>query len=85
LVNYPEEILNSIYEFLEEETFTHTFDNLENQTREQDLNTYGLADMHEVRKQLKSTSESPKDILPADIIEKCKNTDFWRRLNTNNS
>lgn len=83
LVNSPQETLNSIYEFLGEDSFEHTFDNLENQTREQDLNTYGLADMHNVRPELKSTSPNPTDILPQSILEKCKNTDFWRRLPTN--
>jgi sulfotransferase len=80
LINSPQETLNSIYEFLGQEPFEHTFDNLENQTREQDLNTYGLADMHNVRPELKSTSANPKDILPESVLEKCKNTDFWRRL-----
>lgn len=83
LVNSPQETLNSIYEFLGEDSFEHTFNNLENQTREQDLNTYGLADMHNVRPKLKSTSANPKDILPESVLEKCKNTDFWRRLSTN--
>lgn len=82
IVNHPQETLNSIYEFLGEESFEHTFDNLENQTREQDLQTYGLSDMHEVRKKLKSTSANPKDVLTSEILEKCRNTDFWRRLNT---
>lgn len=84
LVNSPSETLNSIYEFLGEDSFEHTFDNLENQTREQDLNTYGLSDMHNVRPVLEATSENPSDILPESILEKCKNTDFWRRLNIQN-
>lgn len=83
LVNFPVKTLNSIYEFLGETSFEHTFDNLENQTRENDLNTYGLSDMHEVRPILKSTSQPPKNIIPSSILEKCKNTDFWRRLSTN--
>lgn len=81
LINNPSKTLNSIYEFLEEESFSHTFDNLENQTRENDLNTYGLKDMHEVRPVLKSVSQNPKQVLPDSILEKCKNTDFWRRIN----
>lgn len=81
LIQSPEKTLNSIYEFLEEETFEHTFDNLKNQTREEDLNTYGLKDMHEVRPVLESTSQDPSQVLPDSILEKCKNTNFWRRLN----
>lgn len=82
LINQPEETLNSIYQFLEETPFKHTFNNLKNQTRENDLNTYGLKDMHEVRSELKSISKDPSQVLPDSVLEKCKNTDFWRRLNT---
>lgn len=84
LVNQPEQTLASIYQFLGEDSFSHTFDNLENQTREQDLNTYGLADMHEVRKELKVDPKHPEQILPPSVLDKCKNTDFWRRLNIPN-
>jgi sulfotransferase len=79
LVSTPYETLQEIYEFLEEEPFEHTFDNLKNQSRERDLYTYGLKDMHEVRSSLESTAPNPKDILSQQIIEKCKGMDIWRR------
>ena len=37
--------------------------------------------MHEIRPLLEDTSENPKNILPEEIIEKCKGSDFWRRSN----
>lgn len=78
LVNNPEETLQKLYEFLGEEPFEHTFDNLENQNRENDMRTYGLNDMHEVRQVLKSTSSDPMKILSPYVLEKCKGMDFWR-------
>jgi sulfotransferase len=78
LVNNPKETMEKIYEFLEEEPFEHTFDNLENINRENDGKIYGFADMHEVRPELKSTSENPNEILSEEILEKCKGTEFWR-------
>jgi len=78
LVNNPEETLQKLYEFLGEENYEHSFDNLENQNRERDLRTYGLADMHQVYKELKSTAPDPKDILSAQTLEKCKGMDIWR-------
>lgn len=78
LVNNPEETLENLYEFLGEDSYEHTFDELENQSREQDLRTYGLADMHEVRSELKATAPSPKEILSKNILDKCKGMDFWR-------
>ena len=48
LVNDPQTELNKIYTFLGEESFEHSFDNLSNQHREDDITTYGLGDMHKV-------------------------------------
>lgn len=81
LVNRPEQTLQNLYEFLGEEPYEHTFDNLQNQSREQDLRTYGLADMHQVHKKLKATAPNPKEILSKSIIDKCKGMDIWRQEN----
>lgn len=80
LVTNPQETLNKIYEFLDEDSFEHTFDNLENPHRENDLQVYGMADMHEVRSVVKSTAPKPEEILSPETLAKCKNTEFWRTL-----
>ena len=36
--------------------------------------------MHEVRKELKKTSVDPKEVLSEFIINNCKDTEFWRKL-----
>lgn len=79
LTNNPEKTLTDLYGFLGEEYYEHTFDNLTNYNRENDMQTYGLADMHEVRKQLKNTAPSPEEILSPYILEKCVGMDFWRQ------
>lgn len=81
LVDDPLNTMKEIYDFLGEEYYEHTFDNLENKYREKDLEVYGLSDMHEIRPSLEDTSEDPKKILPEQIVEKCKGSDFWRKLN----
>jgi sulfotransferase len=63
LVTNPQETMQKIYEFLGEEFFEHTFDNLKNENRENDGMVYGFADMHEVRPVVKSTAPSPEKIL----------------------
>ena len=78
LVNNPKETMEKIYEFLGEEYFEHTFDNVENVNRENDEKIYGFADMHEVRQEVKSIAKRPEEILSEEILEKCKNTEFWR-------
>ena len=81
LVNDPQGELDKIYEFLGEESFEHSFDNLENPHREDDLATYGLRDMHEVRSEFKKKSTHPSAILPPSIIELYNNNrqtlEFW--------
>ena len=69
LVNDPQGELDKIYEFLGEESFEHTFDNLTNIHREDDIATYGLSDMHEVHAKLKKKSAHPDAVLPPSIIE----------------
>ena len=81
LITDPQGQLNEIYEFLGEESFEHTFDNLSNEHREDDLTTYGLGDMHEVHSKLEKTSSDPDKVLPASIIELYNNNkktlEFW--------
>ena len=81
LVKDPQKELNEIYEFLGEEPFEHTFENLSNDHREDDITTYGLSDMHEVHSELKKVSIDPSEILPDSIVElyniNKSNLEFW--------
>lgn len=81
LTDDPINTMKEIYEFIGEKYYEHTFDNLENKDREKDLDTYGLSDMHKIRPVLEDKSGDPKKVLPEEVINKCKGSDFWRRLN----
>lgn len=81
LVNHPEKTLENLYKFLGEEPYEHTFEKLENLNRENDMRTYGLADMHEVHSKLESTSLNPRKILSKNILDKCEGMDIWRQEN----
>lgn len=78
LVNDPENIMKGIYTFLNEPPFIHDFDNIKNDNKERDEETYGLPDMHHVRSTISTTSKSPEEILPAKVIEDVKGLEFWR-------
>lgn len=80
LVKYPEKEIGKIYEFLGETKYNHSFENIKNNFRERDLETYGVSDMHEVRKTLSIKSPDPREILSEEILEKCKGLEFWRKL-----
>ena len=79
LISRPQETMDAIYKFLGEETFEHSFDDIENKHRERDIETYGLEDMHYVRPELGSTSPDPRTILSPYILERCRGMDFWRQ------
>lgn len=78
LIKEPDKILKKIYDFLGEKYFDHSFNNIKNEFREKDLETYGISDMHEVRKKLSSVSPNPREILSSEIIQKFSNMNYWR-------
>jgi sulfotransferase len=80
LIDSPVTTLKSLYEFIDQDYYEHDFCTIRNVNREKDLDVYGLKDMHEVRPKLEANSPKPEDILSQDILEKCKNTDFWRQI-----
>lgn len=81
LVDNPEKIMEDIYDFLGEEFYEHDFESLSNIHREDDLITYGLSDMHQVRSKVKKTSSPPASILPEEIIDiyeqNKRRLEFW--------
>lgn len=79
IVNEPEETIKKVYDFWELEYYNHHFDNLINPQPEND-DAYGIAGLHDVRKELKRVSPSPEEVLGTEL---CKYYDdlkleFWR-------
>lgn len=81
LVDNPEKIMEDIYDFLGEEFYDHDFGSISNIHREDDLITYGLSDMHQVRSEVKKTSSPPASILPEEILDlyeqNKRRLEFW--------
>lgn len=79
LIKNPQQELNKIYEFLELEPYQHTFDDIQNQHRENDKEVYGLSSMHELKNKIEKTNQSYENVLSLNIINKYKSLDFWKR------
>jgi len=81
LVDNPEKIMEDIYDFIGEEFYDHDFGSISNIHREDDLITYGLSDMHQVRSKVEKTSPPPASILPEEIIDiyeqNKRRLEFW--------
>lgn len=80
LIQRPQETMEKIYDFLDEEPFEHDFKNLENKNQEDDASIYGIKDMHLVRKKLEKTSSCPREVLPESVLTQCQGLEFWRHL-----
>lgn len=80
LVNNPKETMQKIYSFLGEPYYNHDFKNLVNVHQEDDASIYGFTDMHDVRREVKSISEAPEDVLPQSVLDSCVGAEFWREL-----
>lgn len=78
LVASPDKVMREIYEFLSMSPFSHDFKNIENKERENDIATYGLPDMHEVRKEISRANINPQTVLSKYVLDRCGKLDFWR-------
>jgi sulfotransferase len=77
LMAQPQKTMQAIYDFLDEDHFAHDFDHIENEHRENDLEIYGLEDMHAVRSKLGATATDPKKILSTYVLSRCGAMDMW--------
>lgn len=73
LVNKPNETMIGIYNFLGEQYYQHTFNNIEQKYKENDLDVYGV-NLHNVKQTISKSFTIPTQ----DIIDKCKDMEFWR-------
>lgn len=80
LVLNPVSTFNRIYNFLGEDYYEHNFQTIKNKNVVKDEEYYNLKGLHDVREKLEITSDNPKDYLTEDIINECRQLEFWRNL-----
>lgn len=78
LINFPQETMNNIYDFLEIDTFHHDFDNIEKIEVDNDFGANLPPDMHTIRKSLEKISPKLEDVLSPYILNKYSNLELWR-------
>jgi sulfotransferase len=74
LVGSPQETLDSIYQFLELEPYTHNFKDIQEVDKHDDISGYGMVGLHDIKKKLARSTTDPSKVLSSYIIEKYKNT-----------
>ena len=80
IVLNPASTFNIIYNFLGEDYYEHNFKTIKSKNEVKDAEFYNLKGLHDVREELKITSDNPKDYLTKDIIDECEQLQFWRNL-----
>jgi len=77
LVRSPQQQLNRIYDFLGEERYTHSFENVSPKFDEND-DVYKLDNMHTVRGKVEKIYHDSEKYLSAYILDKYKKMEFWK-------
>lgn len=76
LIKKPQQKLNEIYDFLEEERYTHSFENVRPRFHEDD-NVYKLDGMHNVRIKVEKIYRDNEKYLSDYIMNKYNYMEFW--------
>jgi sulfotransferase len=75
LTKNPKQVMQALYNFIEQPYFEHDFENIEASYDEYDR-IAGIKDLHKVRKRIEYVPRRP--ILPPDIWQQYSNLEVWR-------
>jgi sulfotransferase len=70
LMQEPEITINKIEKFLELPHFKYDFDNIENDTTDDDLTAWGFEGLHTIRPKLQKVSKDPREVLGEELYER---------------
>lgn len=84
LTSHPNETLQTIYNFLEEEQFEHNFTNVEQVTTEDD-DVHGIPGLHIIRPEVKPVQVDAKRFIGENAFNKYNNAEFWRNPTVGNT
>lgn len=79
LTQKPAETMRRIYEFLGEENYEHNFVNVEQVSREDDVNVHRIPGLHTIRPVVAPVPKRALDILGPALVQKYSNAEVWRR------
>ena len=73
IVDYPQQTMDKIYDFLQIPKYIHDFNNLVKIEKDLDSDLGFPKNLHYVRKKISKVSKNPKDVLSEYIINKYSN------------
>ena len=80
LVSDPRNVMKRVYNFLGEVQYEHNLDYIENVNVVADTDTgyYNLPGLHDIRSKIEYQSKDPEEVVPKEILERCRGMEFWR-------
>lgn len=82
LTTMPRKVMDNIYSFLEENYYSHDFDNIEHESREGEI-TFGIENLHDIRQKLEPEKPDWDEILGNEVAEIYKGANFWDYIEKN--
>lgn len=79
LTRNPQESMQRIYSFLGEKPFEHNFKNVEQVTKEDDVNVHRIPGLHTIRPAVAPVPRKALEILGPELVQKYSNAEMWRR------
>lgn len=74
----PEKKLREIYNFLDEDFFSHDFLNVQQYTQEDDENVHRIPNLHKISSVVRPLPKVAREVLGNDIYKKYQGAEFWR-------
>lgn len=80
LTRKPRATMDMIYDFVGEEKFNHDFDNVEQFTKEDDLNIHRIPGLHSIRPRVAPVARKAENILGPSLAAKYYDLEIWRNV-----
>jgi len=88
LTKNPKASMSRIYNFLGQEEFDHDFNNVEQFTKEDDVNVHRIPGLHSIRPKIEGVPKRAREILGSKVASTYKkdidSLEVWRRLKMKN-
>lgn len=78
LTTQPAQTMRNVYAFLGEEPFEHNYINIEQVTKEDDVNVHRIPGLHSIRPTVTPMPKKALEILGPALVQKYANTEMWR-------
>lgn len=80
LTQRPGETMRRVYEFLGEEPFEHNFNNVEQYTKEDDVNVHRIPGLHTIRSVVAPVPNKATEVLGPQLVSRYLNAEVWRQI-----